>query len=162
MTTKHDFCENMFSTIDGSRRKNATVTTQAYVIITTSHQVTSNSGILRFGWPSLRNWQESVHSLRLWRFKWCVCTLTHPVPLQEMATSIQLPSDAVPFNIFASISMPPNDRYRGAVVEVCIMRLINNRTKLRYVDTPSITTRTCNFPLHSVCPPPNPYLVQWN
>ncbi|KAG2129295.1 hypothetical protein BD769DRAFT_1627998 [Suillus cothurnatus] len=34
-----------------------------------------------------------------------------------MATSIQLPSDAVPFNIFASISMPPNDRYRGAVVE---------------------------------------------
>ncbi|KAG2032781.1 hypothetical protein BDR03DRAFT_985470 [Suillus americanus] len=34
-----------------------------------------------------------------------------------MATSIQLPLDAVPFNIFALTSMPPNDKYRGAVVE---------------------------------------------
>jgi hypothetical protein len=37
-----------------------------------------------------------------------------------MATSVQLPSDAVPFNIFVSTSMPPNDKYRGAVVEVRI------------------------------------------
>jgi len=46
-----------------------------------------------------------------------------------MATSILPLSDPVPFNIFALKSMPPSDKYRGAVVEVRVCILLGTISK---------------------------------